>query len=108
MQTLRATLIRKKRLFDGSCLTAAAASDAIERWQAGFVKLPVYADNLSALAFYDRLGFAASKLSEHYLVLKGNARGTLLNNTQTSGKHQSKGELKTCSELVSSFEILQT
>ena len=70
----------------GSRLIAAAASDAAERWQACFVKLPVYADNLAAIAFYDRLGFATSKSSERYRVLKGDALVSLLNNTQTPEK----------------------
>ncbi len=68
----------------GSRLIAAATSDAAERWQACFVKLPVYADNLSAIAFYDRLGFTASKSSERYLVLKGEALDTLIITTQAS------------------------
>ncbi len=67
----------------GSRLIAAATSDAAERWRAQFVKLPVYDDNLTAIAFYDRLGFTASSSSERYLVLKGEALDTLLNCSQT-------------------------
>ena len=70
----------------GSRLIAAAASDAAERWLACFVKLPVYADNMAAMAFYDRLGFAAATSSERYRVLNGDALDVLLNNMQTPEK----------------------
>ncbi len=66
----------------GSRLIAAAANDAAERWQACFVKLPVYADNLAAIAFYDRLGFTASRSSERNLLLKGKSFESLLNTSQ--------------------------
>ncbi len=69
-----------------SRLIAAAVKDAARRWQASFVKLAVYNDNMAAIAFYDRLGFAASTSSEHYLVLKGDALVVLLNNTHTHEK----------------------
>ncbi len=70
----------------GSRLIAAAASDAAERWQARFVKLSVYQNNLSGIAFYDRLGFTASKSSEHYLVLNGDALATLIITTKAPEK----------------------
>ena len=66
----------------GSRLIAAAASDAAERWQACFVKLPVYTDNLAAIAFYDRLGFATSESTDCYFLLKGEALTTLIINAQ--------------------------
>lgn len=44
----------------GRRLLQAVAGDARKVWKAQFLKLIVYDDNPRALAFYDRLGFAAS------------------------------------------------
>ncbi|MEQ8877063.1 MAG: N-acetyltransferase [Phycisphaerales bacterium] len=41
----------------GRCLLRAVAGFARDTWQARFLKLTVYAENTSAQAFYDRLGF---------------------------------------------------
>lgn len=70
----------------GSRLIAATAIDAAERWQARFVKLAVYADNPSAIAFYDRLGFTSPATQDRYLTLKGEALQSLISHlyVQTS------------------------
>ena len=67
----------------GARLVAATAVDAAERWQACFVKLAVYADNRSAITFYDRLGFIGSSLEDRYLTLRGDALSSLLGHVQT-------------------------
>ena len=66
----------------GSRLVAATAIDAAERWQARFVKLAVYADNSSAIAFYERLGFIASSSEDRYLTLREGALDSLLRSVE--------------------------
>lgn len=66
----------------GRKLLRAVADDAEQVWRARFLKLVVYDDNPDARAFYDRLGFSASKgetiltLDETGLTALKNDRGT--------------------------------
>lgn len=54
----------------GRRLLAGAFMQAAREWGAAYLKLTVYADNLSARAFYDRLGFTADTRETH-LTLQG-------------------------------------
>lgn len=66
----------------GRKLLHAVVGDAASIWNARFLKLVVYDDNPDARAFYDRLGFSASKgetiltLDEKGLIALKNGRGT--------------------------------
>jgi len=66
----------------GRKLLQAVADDAGKVWNARFLKLVVYEDNADARAFYDRLGFAASRgetiltLDETGLAALTSERGT--------------------------------
>lgn len=44
----------------GRRLLSAAAQAGARRWGAGFLMVPVYADNGAALRFYERLGFTVA------------------------------------------------
>ena len=56
----------------GPRLLAAVRDEARALWGAGFIRLAVYADNPRAVAFYERLGFAA-RAGEVGMILEGTA-----------------------------------
>lgn len=56
----------------GPRLIAAARDEAEARWGAGFIRLAVYRDNPRAVAFYERMGFAA-RAGEVGMILEGAA-----------------------------------
>lgn len=60
----------------GPRLLAGVRDEGARLWNAGFIRLGVYADNTRARAFYDRLGFSHAP-AEHYLTLSGAALGAL-------------------------------
>lgn len=56
----------------GPRLLARVRDEARGLWGAGFIRLAVYGDNAGALAFYERLGFAA-RTGEIGMILEGAA-----------------------------------
>ncbi len=54
----------------GQRLLATVRDEAASDWDAGFLRLGVYADNRVARRFYARLGFT-EPANEHYLTLAG-------------------------------------
>lgn len=56
----------------GPRLLAAVRDTAAARWGAGFIRLAVYSDNPRAVAFYERMGFAA-RAGEVGMILEGAA-----------------------------------
>lgn len=56
----------------GPRLLAAVRDEAQRLWGAGFIRLAVYSGNPRALAFYERLGFAA-RAGEVGMILEGAA-----------------------------------
>ncbi len=60
----------------GPRLLAAVRDEAAARWGAGFIRLAVYADNPRAVAFYERMGFAA-RTGEVGMILEGAALGAI-------------------------------
>lgn len=60
----------------GPRLLAAVRDEAKARWGAGFIRLAVYADNPRAVAFYERMGFAA-RTGEVGMILEGAALGAI-------------------------------
>ncbi|MEQ8306094.1 MAG: GNAT family N-acetyltransferase [Hoeflea sp.] len=66
--------IRGKRL--GQRLLAAVRAAGIDKWDARFLRLGVYHDNPSALAFYERIGFVHASETQ-FLTLAGPAFETL-------------------------------
>lgn len=60
----------------GPLLLAAVRDEGATLWNAGFLRLGVYAGNRRARAFYDRLGFTHAP-DEHYLTLTGPALAAL-------------------------------
>ena len=60
----------------GRLLLSAVRDRAREHWDAGFLRLAVYADNPRAVAFYTRLGFSTS-LGDIYMTLDGIALSEL-------------------------------
>ncbi len=63
-------VIRGQRL--GALLLGAVRDRAKAQWDAGFLRLAVYADNPRAVAFYTRLGFSTSP-GDIYMTLVGHA-----------------------------------
>lgn len=53
----------------GRALLREAAALAARRWQARFLKLAVYTDNVRALDFYDRLGFRPAARERSFLLI---------------------------------------
>lgn len=66
--------MRGKRL--GQRLLAAVRAAGIDKWDARFLRLGVYHDNPSALAFYERIGFVHASETQ-FLTLAGHAFETL-------------------------------
>lgn len=66
--------IRGQRL--GQRLLAAVRAAGISKWDARFLRLGVYHDNPSALAFYERIGFVHASDTQ-FLTLTGQAFETL-------------------------------
>lgn len=60
----------------GQRLLAAVRDEAAHEWDAGFLRLGVYADNAGARRLYARLGFVEAA-NEHYLTLSGPALAAL-------------------------------
>lgn len=56
----------------GPRLIAAVRDEARGRWGARFIRLAVYGDNVRALTFYERIGFAA-RAGEVAMILEGAA-----------------------------------
>ncbi|MEQ8290894.1 MAG: GNAT family N-acetyltransferase [Roseovarius sp.] len=65
----------------GRALLRAVAELAARKWQARFLKLTVYAENTSARAFYDRLGFGMAE-RDLTCLLKADAFNDLLGDPQ--------------------------
>ncbi|WP_347309735.1 GNAT family N-acetyltransferase [Defluviimonas sp. SAOS-178_SWC] len=65
-----ADLARGARL--GPRLLAAVRDEAAVRWAVEFIRLAVYTDNPRAVAFYERMGFAA-RTGEVGMILEGAA-----------------------------------
>ena len=75
-----ATSVRSAGL--GRRLLAAVARDAATVWGAEFLKLVVYDDNARARAFYDRLGFTASR-DETMLALDATGFASLVDRKES-------------------------
>lgn len=60
----------------GQRLLAMVRDEAARDWEAGFLRLAVYADNTGARRLYERLGFVEAQ-NEHHLTLSGPALAAL-------------------------------